>query len=127
MRCRTQTREDCIPRGRRKRAQHARSERSHSIRESADAIPYTAAPEVAYVATEELISSVAGERDRDLTARELRNEKGWNLGRVCEWLVVDPGKLRDYRHRFVRCDVKLRVLGSKVPCNRFRMHGFVVT
>ena len=69
---------------------------------------------VARVATEQLVATVARERDRHVATRELAHERGRDLRRVGERLVVHLRQARDHRARLAGGDVQLGVVGPEV-------------
>ena len=72
---------------------------------------------VAVIATEEFVAAVAGQRDRHVLSRELRDQKRRNLRRIGERLVIHRRQLRH---------VVLGVIRFQVLGDGLRKRGFVV-
>ena len=70
------------------------------------------------VAAEQLVAAVARQRDRDVLARQLRDEKGRDLRGVGERLVIHLGQARDHVERMLGRDVKLGVVGAEMRARR---------
>jgi hypothetical protein len=70
--------------------------------------------QVALVAAEQLVATIAGERDGDLRAGQAADQQRRQLGLVGERLVVDVGELGDERERIVGREPQLGVVGAQV-------------
>ncbi len=80
---------------------------------------------MAIVAAEKLIAAIAAQRHSDLLAGKAADEKGRDLRRIAEWLVVHAGKQRDNVARFLDRHIMFEMLRPEMPGDRFRVLGFV--
>ena len=79
----------------------------------------------AQIAGEQLVAAVAGEHDRDLLARQLRDEIGRHGRRIAERAVVVPDQRVDQIDRRRR-DAELGVVGLEALGGQPRVRGLVV-
>ena len=73
---------------------------------------------MAVVAAEHFVAPVAGQGNRDVLAREPREQEGWHLRRVGKWLVVDARQIRNDGLCLSGVDVQLGVFSAQM-----RRHG----
>ena len=78
------------------------------------AAPQIQAAAIALVAGEQLVAAVARERHGDLAAGEPADQRGRDLRRIGERLVVDRRQLGHQRQAVLRPDVELGVVGAEV-------------
>ena len=69
---------------------------------------------MARVSTEQLVSSVARQRHRDMLARDARDKVGGNLRRIGQWFGVQPRELRNHVAGLLPRHVQLDMLGAQM-------------
>src|SRR6266446_7803494 len=71
------------------------NQRAEDRRQVSEKPPSLGTDQIFFVAGEKFITSVSGQTDSDHLARQLRDEKSWNLGWVGKRLIVDARQQRD--------------------------------
>ncbi len=107
-------------------AEQRAGRRAQQRRNTFALLPPVVDAEIARIAAEELIAAVAGQGHRDMLARHARHQRGRDLRRIGERLVVHVGQAGHDRQRIFRGDVKLGMVGAQVRRNRLGVLRLVV-
>ncbi len=81
---------------------------------------------MAIISTKDLISAVAREGHRDVFARLPAEQQCGDLGRVCERLSINVGKVRDYIESIILTKPECLVVSPKMLSDGLRMRTFVI-
>ncbi|ARF89170.1 uncharacterized protein BCN122_II2427 [Burkholderia cenocepacia] len=108
------------------RVQRGGDPRAHGARHAMQLAPQARRQEIARVAAEQLVAAVAGQAYLHVPARQFGDEKGRDLRRIGERLVVDRRQLRHDAERMVGGHVKLGMARAEMARDGLRITGFVV-
>ena len=94
-------------------------------RHAADDTPKPVDALITNVAAERFVAAVAGQRDRDMLARQLRHQMGRQLRGIRERLVIHGRQRRHEIERILGRQHQLGVVGAEMLRDRARIVGLV--